>query len=537
MVHFTSHSFLTLSLGLLHGPPAKEATHTMGPSSSPQGGVTDAMASDRTLERLQEMLVESIHHLGYPKPSYSSPIIHDCAQLIFDSMSVPGRVYHSVTHVFDVARDMTYNEYAIPVLAALFHDVVYLSIDKHFIPAVQEIYLSDVELQEEFSDCGGGVRAIDVSWKASPLVNTKDGWCQQLVDYVFGGLVKSNTNEYLSALVAVRALQNTLSPKHLLQLAACIEATIPFRAVTPDGTTPMEALYQRLHRTNDELLAVGDDRCNADDNDKKMTEQELIETVQHAAWTANCDLGSFSASSVYRFLENSWQLLPEWTPALLLDRPRLQDLRDAFLLLTQRYQSIHVDRLFPSFRGFPATIEDQKERSTNNLRIVGDYAYVRLFGVETVLEALTVGLGPEVVEEALSSIGGSSVFCRLFDERCRANPVIARRIPMGRMGRPMGWKRQVHDMLVRGRPTAYLWDAAEAPWAAYLYNELGLTKDLIVAMTTHDKKSVSWVSFLPDSSLNELTNVLQGVFPEHSGLIERLRKGGSTCSSWGCAVS
>lgn len=54
------------------------------------------------------------------------------ATFIVDSMSTPARVYHTMDHVLEMIHDIeidTGMEHPILILAALFHDIVYLTVD------------------------------------------------------------------------------------------------------------------------------------------------------------------------------------------------------------------------------------------------------------------------------------------------------------------------------------------------------------------------------------------------------------------------
>ncbi|HAJ62435.1 MAG TPA: hypothetical protein DCP31_26955, partial [Cyanobacteria bacterium UBA8543] len=57
-------------------------------------------------------------------------------------------------------------------------------------------------------------------------------------------------NEFLSALIAALSLSPLLKESQVAQIAACIEATIPFRPLSSAGLKPSEILHQRLVSAN-----------------------------------------------------------------------------------------------------------------------------------------------------------------------------------------------------------------------------------------------------------------------------------------------
>lgn len=136
--------------------------------------------------------------------------------IIYESMSAPSRTFHGVQHVYDIS------EGADPVqkVSAFFHDVIYYSIDGGLSPAQDKVLHGLVKegeggsvilCEEEFDDVTRMVIAI-FGFSPGQTLNP------------FSGL-----NEFLSAALAVRCLQNTLHLRCLARIAACIEATIPFR--------------------------------------------------------------------------------------------------------------------------------------------------------------------------------------------------------------------------------------------------------------------------------------------------------------------
>jgi hypothetical protein len=160
------------------------------------------------------------------------------AELIVQPMMGPWRFFHTPEHIFDVGG----NEDAIEVLAALFHDTVYVQVDRSINFNVS-YYITPVakEVNKQLQIRDKSELSADATFEMVMLVfNFEPG--EVLNPF-------SGQNEFLSALVAAKALEPFLKREQLLQIAGCIEATIPFRAAE-SGVTVSQRLYDRLQAIN-----------------------------------------------------------------------------------------------------------------------------------------------------------------------------------------------------------------------------------------------------------------------------------------------
>jgi hypothetical protein len=448
-------------------------------------------------------LVTAIAELHDNLPTDDSAI-SSMAELIVDSMTMPNRVYHSMQHIFDIVEDVSEDgeENPILILAALFHDVIYLNVDRDLSTAQAEI-LSNILVQDTDDDKSLALQ-IPVT---DPSID--------MVRQVFGFDLRPGQgyNEYLSALLAVRVLSPYLSMKHLIQLTACIEASIPFRPLI-DSSTPMECLYERLEHTNQESGAG-------------LSELELVETVRMAAAFSNCDLGSFCQTDPSVFLSNTWKLLPEWKPALLSESCRLQDLYDAFLLLHERYRQTDVELIFQHFRGFPAAsdLDDMRQRARENLSVVGEYISLRLLQMRVLLDLLKVATNDPEQAIATTTKDAFTFIQQVdagIDQQLTARP--------NQLSDDSCWNDQVYFFLTKGRQLAFGWDAAASPLSAFLYTQLSSHSAVASGNRLLDTQSeihpavalgnrlsdcnYGVIAFLPASTVNHLVVILSDVLPE-----------------------
>ena len=208
----------------------------------------------------------------------------EIAELIVQPMTGPWRYFHTPNHLFEVGG----NSDAIEVLAALFHDQVYVQVDSSInfnLSYYLAFFIQEVQGQLKIRD--DRQLPKDVTFE---MVMSIFGFIPGQILSPFGG-----QNEFMSAIIAGKTLDSFLKPQHLFQILACIEATIPFVPPSADGLGASDGLYQRLQETNRKF-------------NLNLTEAELIETINKSVRMANRDISGFAASSDV-FIENTWNYL------------------------------------------------------------------------------------------------------------------------------------------------------------------------------------------------------------------------------------
>ncbi len=294
----------------------------------------------------------------------------EIAELIVQPMTGPWRYFHTTNHLFEVGG----NSDAIEVLAALFHDLVYVQVDSsinfnlsyYLVPFIQEV-------QGQLKIGDDRKLPKDATFEMAMSIF---GFIPGQVLSPFGG-----QNEFMSAIVAGKTLDSFIKPQHLFQILACIEATIPFVPPSADGLSASDRLYQRLQETNSKF-------------NLNLTEAELIETVNKSVRMANRDISGFAAPSDV-FIENTWNLLPETNHALLaLNSYTVYEYRIA-LEKTERFlSSLNPELIFRKFDGKPDNkiYQNLVERARNNLEVARLYLRCKLFSI-AFMEALSLRVG------------------------------------------------------------------------------------------------------------------------------------------------
>jgi hypothetical protein len=295
------------------------------------------------------------------------------AVLIVETMTGPWRFFHTPHHIFQVGG----YEDPIEVLAALFHDVVYVQVDQcvHFnlayhITPFARLVDNHLVVRE----------APDLP--QDPLFEM----VMALFDVVPGQtlLPFAGLNEFLSAVVAAKVLEPLMSPSLIVQIIACIEATIPFQPVSKSGVTATEQLGERLRKLNPTF-------------DLALDETLIAATIKRGVRVANRDVGSFGGSSAY-FLDNTWSLLPETNHCL--HSPHAYSIREYRQALQK--MADFMDWLQPGlvFRQFQDEPNDRTygmliERARYNLSVGRLYLRSKLLTI-AILEAISLHMGQNI---------------------------------------------------------------------------------------------------------------------------------------------
>jgi len=430
-------------------------------------------AAKEAIPRLEKMLNESLAELPTIS-TFNSEDASSLAKLIYDSMATTGRVYHSMQHVFDISKDM---KDPILILSALFHDTIYYSIDKKF---------SEEQLEPLKGVLGPDMQQLTL---ASSFKDPLLDMVVRLYGFTPGKeLPKLGTNEFLSAIIGVRVLSKWLAMQHLVEIASCIEATIPFRSIDDQGKTPMDRLYDRL-------AAVCPDQ----------SEEWLVATVRKSAATANCDLCSFDSDDRDFFLDSSWRLIPEARPILMADDCPLSEFLNELHALEGRSKFLKgaVPRIFQSFRQVPSDKEmEAKQRKTHeNLGIMVEYANIRLLQTMVLVEFVEA-MGEDPKALPLRS-------CLLMDV-----PGVLE----GPSDSLTTVEQEIRNWLVCGRCACFSWDPAKSPLGAYLFDTLGTSgiNEAIEIGRNQKPGSHELLKYLPESAVCTIASRLGAVFTDRA---------------------
>ena len=322
-------------------------------------------------KRCLDCLVTSIEQLG---GRVDIAKLEQTAELIIQTMRGPWRYFHTSEHIFEVGGSID----PIEVLAALFHDLVYVQVDQGvnfnisstLCPFVKEVR-SHLVIRDE--------------------AELPKDTMYHLVAAVFGFIPGqtlspfAGQNEFLSAVIAGKCLEPFLPASTIVQIAACIEATIPFRGLSPNGLSAIELLHQRLVSANRDFH-LG------------LTDPELCEIVKRSVRLANRDVENFASPNSSNFLDNTWNLMPETNHELSnVNSYTVGGYRRSLQKMEGFLNFLKPELVFQQFMEEPddETYANMISQTRKNIAVAKLYLGIKLITI-AILEALSYRLGRDI---------------------------------------------------------------------------------------------------------------------------------------------
>jgi hypothetical protein len=370
------------------------------------------------------------------KAQASPQTVSQLAGLIWSTVTGQSRIFHNVEHILRLAEG---ND-PISTLAALFHDSVYVQVDWGLVPEVAT-YLTPFLIWNNGALC---LRP------APDLLHHSDSACAAfLFDLAHREPIPAaQCNEFLSALLAVRCLKDLLSESQLAELVVAIEATIPFRSTAQQ--VPSQQLFERLTLAN-QRFHLG------------MSGIEVEKAIHRSVEFANRDVDNFSLADPVIFLDQTWQLLPEFNPALRdPSQYSIRDYRAALRAMEAFLVQLDAGQIFQQFQQVPnaLTCKVWRERAQHNLAIARLYLGSKLVAI-AILEALA---SRREQKRPLSDWLGSLERPSHWEERFSA--------PEGVVS-DSAVEKQVLQIAEYGRTRPCSFDLVKSPFAAFLIRSIG----------------------------------------------------------------
>lgn len=354
-------------------------------------------------------------------PGVTPPRIEALAVEVFTAMAGPLRRFHTLDHLMRFAPADS-----VETLAVLYHDVVYWSVDGTWPPSFAGV------LAEVAPEGPTGLLAAAPVGTALPFYTD----LLTLFGQGPGTVPQGPTNELFSALAFASSLGDLLGRSTTLAVAACIEATIPFR-----GLGARTTLHQRL-------VSLG------------VPDPEASAWVTRAVHLANQDVGDFRLDDPGAFLGGTWNLLPELNPDLRITAVfTIQAYRRALVATDKFFTFLHPDKLFDSWGSEPgdAVLACWKTQAALNLAIARQY-----LGAKVLASALL---------EALARETGSDIPLSLFMGSATDKPEARLEALLPDLG-PMPEMEPVLFLLEWGRSSSSSFDLTNSPLAAWLYRQI-----------------------------------------------------------------
>lgn len=408
-------------------------------------------------KRCLDRLVRSIELLG---GRVDIPKFEEIAELIIQTMRGPWRYFHTLEHIFEVGGSVDPIEDPIEVLAALFHDLVYVQVD-------QEVNFNIISALCPFVK---EVRSQLVIRDEAEL--PKDA-IYQLVATLFGFIPGqtlspfAGQNEFLSAVIAGKCLEPFLPPSAIVQITACIEATIPFREVSANGLSAIELLHQRLINANRDF-------------NLGFTDPELCEIVKRSVRLANRDVENFASPDSSNFLDNTWNLMPETNHELSNVSYTVGGYRKSLQKMERFLNFLKPELVFQQFMAYPddKTYAEMICRTKKNIEVAKLYLGIKLITI-AILEALSYRLGPDI---PLSTMMGE-----LRAPGCTTS-ALEDYLPDIHILYPLEnqLQKQVLDLLEIGRNQESPYDIKNSPVSTFIIKSIGFAETGNFLNKAHD---------------------------------------------------
>ncbi|MEG4324975.1 hypothetical protein QUB37_14095 [Microcoleus sp. AT3-A2] len=395
-------------------------------------------------KRCLDCLVSSIEQLG---GRVDIPKLEQIAELIIQTMRGPWRYFHTSEHIFEVGGSVD----PIEVLAALFHDLVYVQVDQGvsfnissaLCPFVKEVRSQLVIRDEtELPD--------DAMYH---LVASVFGFIPGKALSPFGG-----QNEFLSAVIAGKSLEPFLPASTIAEITACIEATIPFRPVSPSGLSAIELLYQRLVSINRDF-------------NFGWSDAQTVEIVKRSVRLANRDVENFASPNSSNFLDNTWNLMPETNHELSnVNSYTVAGYRRSLQKMEGFLNFLKPELVFQQFMQEPddETYANLIARTRKNIEVAKLYLGIKLITI-AILEALSYRLGRDI---PLSTMMGE----------LRApgfkTSVLEDYLPNKQIAYPLDTQleKEVLNLLAIGRNQESPYDIKNSPVATFIIKSIGFAE-------------------------------------------------------------
>ena len=432
-------------------------------------------------KRCLDCLVSSIEQLG---GRVDIPKLEQIAELIIQTMRGPWRYFHTSEHIFEVGGSVD----PIEVLAALFHDLVYVQVDQGvsfnissaLCPFVKEVR-SQLVIRDE--------------------TELPDDAMYQLVASVFGFIPGKTLspfggqNEFLSAVIAAKSLEPFLPVSTIAEITACIEATIPFRSVSPSGLSAIELLHQRLITINRDF-------------NLGWSHAEIVEIVKRSVRLANRDVENFASPNSSNFLDNTWNLMPETNHELTnVNSYTVAGYRKSLQKMEGFLNCLKPELVFQQFMQEPddETYANLIARTRKNIEVAKLYLGVKLITI-AILEALSYRLGRDI---PLSTMMGelrapgfkTSVLEDYLPNRQIAYPLESQ------------LQREVLDLLEIGRNQESRYDIKNSPVSTFIIKSIGFaeTENFLKKAQDFFAGHISSEEFLSYSSPDVIETISSGV--------------------------
>ena len=438
---------------------------------------------EKDYERCKIRLIDSIKELGGKIDVENDEDINYISKLIIHSMTGTWRYFHTPEHIFEVGGDKD----PVEMLAALFHDMIYIQVDSG-ININLSGYLYPFVREDD--------NKLYIINKPELLKNKTFQLLLLIFGFKLGDILSpyAGQNEFLSAMIAMQCLEPYLEMGALAEIAACIEATIPFRRLV-DNKTPYDILKVRLEAVNSYYsLNWSEDRIN--------------ETLKKALRMANRDVENFGNPNSVKFLDNTWNLMPETNHDLRTHTSyTIVGYRTSMLKMVNFLKTLQPEFIFHQYMDEPSDEKLEKlfKDTRKNLELSRIYLESKILTVG-ILEALSFRIGRNIpLSTLIGEIPVNGIVIPTLDYFLP--PVENPYVPQNPI------EEEALLILTKGRNKDTAYDLKNSPITAFLVNAIGfpeIDKLFEISKGFYDNK-ISAEEFLNHCDPFVLESIINGI--------------------------
>jgi hypothetical protein len=447
-----------------------------------QGGVSVELEPDR--KRCLESLVGAIKQL---QGQVERNQLEQIADMIIQTMTGPWRYFHIPEHIFEVGESGD----AIEVLAALFHDLVYVQVDTGVSLTISG-YITPF------------IKQVGDQLMIRETKELPQDYMFAIVAAVFGMVPSqrlspvAGQNEFLSAIVAAKSLEPFLQPDIIAQITACIEATIPFRPKGESGLSASELLYQRLILANKQF-------------NFGWTDSQVQSVVKRAVRLGNRDVENFAYPNSADFLDNTWNLMPETNHELLRSANyTIYEYRRSMQKMEGFMHFLKPELVFQQFMGEPdtATYQDLVARTEKNLEVAKLYLGSKLIAI-AIFEALSYRLGQNI---PFSTMMGELPLSTSEIKVPGLEKFLPCDVPQAYQPRN-ALESEVLDLLTKGRNRDSIYDLKNSPTTTFIIKSIGFSEIEYLLQRTKEffAETISSEEFLSACNPTVIQTIIEGM--------------------------
>ncbi len=397
----------------------------------------------------------------------SAQRLENLSSIVHQVMSAQERKFHTEQHILDISNsDMG----GVETLSILCHDLVYLQIDKGIQSPLKAI-LSAFSYDNTYSVILPNLTQFNTNQNVKSLYDIfgfSPG--QKLTHY-------TGVNEFLSAFCAIHLLSDVLNHWELMQIAICIEATIPFRVKDDKGKTPTDLIATRLFSINWKDNIIQEDICKA---------------IQAGVEVSNQLVSAFASKDPDVFLAGIWRLIIESNPVLRSVHYTVDQYRSALGKMEGFFNFLKPSIIFKRYQGKPSdeAYRVLLDRAEINLKIGIKYLQVQLIAAALLQSIcdLTDGNAPIVL-----FIGAVSSEDNQYYQTALENQLLSNKVPIVR---DENRNFEVMSLLKLGKESSS--DLKNSCIGSYLYERLSHDEieKLIFASKALSTKQISAFDYL-----------------------------------------